>query len=81
MKTENATFAEWVERFGREAKTALPEALRRAGEPVEIFHTDETGEWQWVVSLEDGFWMDAFETQEEAESFVTAMGWPMIGEE
>lgn len=54
------------------------EAMRRAGEPVEIYHTTITGEPKWAVVLEDDFWMDALDTQEEAEALVAEMNWPKI---
>jgi hypothetical protein len=47
---------------------------------VDIYESDETGESQWVVALEDGFWMDAFTSREEAENLVAEMGWPIIGD-
>ena len=59
-------------------KYTLEEAFKRAGEPVMIFPSDETGELQWVVSLEDSFWMDAFPTEAEAREFVEVIGWPVI---
>ncbi len=46
---------------------------------MEIYETDETGDVQWAITLEDGFWMDALPTKEEAESLVADMGWPIIG--
>jgi hypothetical protein len=52
--------------------------MRRDGEPVSIIHTNETGEWQWAVSFEDEFWMDAFPTEQEARDFVKGMGWPLL---
>ena len=45
----------WARRFKRHCPTAYKEALRRAGEPVVVYETDETGERQWVVALEDDF--------------------------
>lgn len=69
----------WARRFKQECPTGYAEAIRRAGEPVEIYETDETGEVQWAVTLKDGFWMDAFPTKEEAERLVDEMGWPIIG--
>jgi hypothetical protein len=69
----------WAIRFFEKCPTGYKEAIRRAGEPVEIYETDETGEVQWAITLEDGFWMDALPTKEEAESLVAKMGWPIIG--
>lgn len=69
----------WAKRFRADCPTGYSEAILRAGEPVDIYESDETGELQWVVALEDGFWMDAFPTKEEAERLVEEMGWPIIG--
>jgi hypothetical protein len=69
----------WAIRLLNECPTVYKEAIRRAGEPVEIYETDETGDVQWAITLEDGFWMDALPTKEEAESLVADMGWPIIG--
>ncbi len=69
----------WARRFLLDCPTGYDEAIRRAGEPVDIYESDETGELQWVVALEDGFWMDSFPTQAEAENLVKEMGWPIIG--
>lgn len=69
---------EWAKKFLIECPTAYNQALERAGEPVEIFRTNETGEWQWVVSTEDGFWMDGFKTKRQAKQLVADMGWPEI---
>ena len=70
----------WAQRFKRHCPTAYREALRRVGEPVVIYETDETGERQWAVALEDDFWMDGFPTKEEAEALVSEMGWEILGE-
>jgi hypothetical protein len=48
--------------------------------PVEIVHSDETGEWVWVVTTDDCFWLDAFETREEAIAFCQTHGLPLVGE-
>lgn len=69
----------WAKRFRANCPTSYSEAILRAGEPVDIYESDETGELQWVVALEDGFWMDAFTSREEAERLVEEMGWPIIG--
>ena len=59
--------------------TSYHEAIRRAGEPVEIYESDETGELLWAVALEDGFWMDSFPSKVDAENLVAEMKWPIIG--
>lgn len=69
----------WAQRFKADCPTGYSEAIRRAGEPVDIYESDETGELQWVVTLEDGFWMDAFTSREDAENLVAEMGWEIIG--
>jgi hypothetical protein len=68
----------WAIRFRSNCPTAYEEAIRRAGEPVSIYKTDETGTVQWAVALEDGFWMDAFNTKKEALKLVSEMKWPLI---
>jgi len=70
---ENSEYLAWIKRL--KESNYLDEALRRAGEPVTIYKTDETGEVLWAVSLADGFWMDAFNTKDEAEEFVEKIGW------
>lgn len=68
----------WKERFRRECPTQFSEALQLAGKPVTIFHANETGEWVWAVAVSGSeFWMDAFETEAEAEAFVKEIGWPI----
>lgn len=69
----------WARRFKEECPTGYAEAIRRAGEPVEIYETDEAGEVQWAITLHDGFWMDAYPTEEESARLVEEMGWPIIG--
>ena len=69
----------WAKRFLQECPSSYKEAIRRAGEPVGIYKTDENGKVQWAVSLEDGFWLDAFKTRKQAKALVAKMGWPLIG--
>lgn len=69
----------WARHFKEKCPTGYAEAIRRAGELVKIYETDETGEGQWAITLEDGFWMDAYPTKEEAAQLVDEMGWPIIG--
>lgn len=66
----------WKERFRRECPTQFSEALKLAGKPVTIFRANETGEWAVAVSGSE-FWMDAFDTEAEAEAFVKEVGWPI----
>lgn len=77
---QSVSSSAWAIRFLKDCPTGYNDAIRRSGEPVEIHQSDETGEMLWAVSLEDGFWMDAFPTKEEAESLVAEMGWPIIGD-
>lgn len=71
--------AAWIKRLKKEnGKSVVDEAIKRAGSPVKIIHSDETGEWLWAVTTEDSFWMDVFKTKQEAEDFITVMAWPMI---
>ena len=67
------------------------EALNRGDKKVNIVHSDETGEWQWAISIgeesfwsdgsrrdsswDDGFWLDAFSTKKEALELCKKMGW------
>lgn len=70
---------DWAKRFRKEASPSLyKEALSRAGQPVQVFFSNETGEDLWAVSLEDSFWMDAFPTEQEALQLVEEMGWPKL---
>lgn len=78
-KGRNNALEAWKKRLTEEnSKYVQDEAFRRAGEPVSIFPSTEAGELQWVVALEDSFWMDAFPTKKEAREFVEAVGWPLI---
>jgi hypothetical protein len=47
----------------------------RDGQPVNISHNNETGEWQWAITCDDAWWMDAFPTKDEAVAHCNAMGW------
>jgi hypothetical protein len=64
-------------------KDALKQQLQAffdAKVPVEIVHSDETGEWVFAVSTDGCFWLDAFETREEAIAFCRTHGLPLVGE-
>jgi hypothetical protein len=79
--TNNTEKAKWEERLKTESPTVYEEAMKRAGQPVEICLSHDLGKPLWAVITEYDFWMDAFPTEGEARAFVAAMGWPLIGEE
>jgi len=76
--SDRITREQWIDRIRIDSPHLLGEMMQRDGQPVSIIHTNETGEWQWAVSCEDEFWMDAFPTEQEARNFVEAMGWPLL---
>tara|TARA_B100000614_G_C14548131_1_gene492877 strand:- start:811 stop:1074 length:264 start_codon:yes stop_codon:yes gene_type:complete len=72
----------WAKRFKAECPTAYDEAIRIASETpcsVIIYHAQDQNveEWKWVVESEQepGFWLDAFDTEDEARELVREMGW------
>ena len=78
---DNTEKAKWEERLKPGSLSVYSEAMKRAGQPVEIRLSRDLGDPLWAVATEDDFWMDAFPTEVEARAFVSAMGWPLIGEE
>jgi hypothetical protein len=78
---DNTERAKWEERLKPGSPTVYAEAMKRAGQPVEIRLSRDLGDPLWAVATEDDFWMDAFPTEAEARAFVSAMEWPLIGED
>lgn len=74
----------WAVEFKADSPVSYPTAIRYALDPalrVELFHTNETGDWQWViaaVSHDPDFWMDAKPTKAEATALCRTMGWKML---
>ncbi len=79
--SDNTEKAKWEARLKAESPSVCAEAMKRAGQPVEIRLSRDLGDPLWAVATEDDFWMDAFPTEVEARDFVKAMGWPLIGED
>ena len=79
--SENTEKAKWEERLKPESPSVYAEAMKLAGQPVEIRLSRDLGDPLWAVATEDDFWMDAFPTEGEARAFVSAMGWPLVGED
>jgi hypothetical protein len=51
-------------------------ALRDEELCVILYENDEAGDWQWSLTFENSdFWMDSFDTKEEARGFCGEMGW------
>ena len=72
----------WAKRFKAECPTAYDEAIRLALETpcnVIVYNAQDQNieEWKWVVESEQepGFWLDAFDTEDEARKLVREMGW------
>ena len=78
---DNTERSKWEERLKPESPSVYAEAIKRAGQPVEIRLSRDLGDPLWAVATEDDFWMGAFPTEVEARAFVSAMGWPLIGDE
>jgi|GEM_PF-1327055 hypothetical protein len=78
---DNTERAKWEERLKPESPSVYAEAMKRAGQPVEIRLSRDLGDPLWAVATEDNFWMDAFPTEGEARAFVRAMGWALVGED
>ena len=72
--------ADFFRKIERLAPHMLDDMNKRDGQSMKIIHTDELseGDFEWVVSCLDDFWMDSFRTQGEAVSFCHAMGWPIV---
>lgn len=74
---------DWAKRFkaaayGSTVREGLRrEALCRAGDPVVVHRTDETGELVWAVALEADpeFWMDALPSAADTWTLIRTMGW------
>ena len=45
-----------------------------------IVHTDETGEWVWAISMDDGYWLDARRSRTQAEAFANRHRLKLKGE-
>lgn len=43
---------------------------RCQSEEVSIVHTNETGKWVFAVSMDDAYWLNAFNTLKLAEEFI-----------
>ena len=75
----------WAKRFWKECPTAYDAAIRIAPEDPCVVYIDHdehkaTGEWKWAIvsEQEPGFWLDAFDTEEEAWNLVNEMEWVEI---
>jgi len=50
------------------------------GEPLYLVYVKEEIEiWQWVISTNGGFWMEAFPNKGEAQKFIEQIGWKVYG--
>lgn len=63
-----------------------PTAVRRsdlldAHAPAHILRTDEAGSWVWAVVSDPvpGFWLDAFDTRDDAVGFCRTHAVPVSG--
>lgn len=69
----------WAKKLKKEEHISLyNRAIEIASDPdlqVDIYKTDETGEWVWAVSADDCFWLDSFKTKKEAIALCKTMGW------
>jgi len=78
MKTDIQN-TKWAKKYLEECPTSYKEAIEKSNDPnlnVDIYHNDDAGFWQFsVVDTRDGFWMDSFETEKEAETLILEMGW------
>ena len=75
--------SDWARRFRADAPVSYREGLEFAMNPglrVFLRHTEESGEPQWVICVEErpGFWMDAVDTRAEAIALCKVMGWKVV---
>ncbi len=75
--------SDWATRFRADAPVSYRQGLDFAMSPtlrVFLKHTDENGEPQWAICVEEmpDFWMDAFEVKAEAIALCKAMGWKIV---
>jgi hypothetical protein len=73
----------WAKAFAADSPVSYKQALAYALQPglrVFLSHTDENGEMQWAICVEEDplFWMDAFDTRAEAVALCKTMKWKMV---
>lgn len=83
MTRDEIITTDWARRFKEECPSRFEEAIAIAERApvVDIVMTDEhsfRGDYKFVIIEHGGdnsFWLDAFNTKEEALSLCEAMGW------
>ena len=75
--------SDWARSFRTDAPVSYREGIEFAMEvDLRVFlkHTEENGEPQWAICVEERpeFWMDALETRAEAVALCKAMGWKLV---
>ena len=73
----------WAQAFLIDAPISYKRAIEFAQQPglrVFIRPTDENGERQWTIYVEEepDFWMDAFDTRTQAVALCKTMKWKMV---
>ncbi len=75
--------SDWARRFHVDAPVSYREGIEfamEAGLRVFLKHTEENGEPQWAICVEERpeFWMDAVATRAEAVALCKAMAWKLV---
>lgn len=85
LTMEQLEQTDWAKRFKEDSPVSYAKGLALAIKPnleVEIAHTNESGDWCWIIVSADepGFWMDAFSTRQEAIDLCNQLNWKVIFE-
>lgn len=76
---------DWAKRFKADSPVSYAQGIALAIKPnleVSIAHTDENGDWRWVIVAVDapGFWMDALSSRQEAINLCDQLNWKVTYE-
>lgn len=77
--TQSPAFTAWRKRLRDTVGTGetYRNAMSYAGRPCRIVEDDSLGKPLWAIVVNDDFWMEAMESEEEALQFVKDIGWPL----
>lgn len=83
MTIDELERTQWAKRLKRQCPEIYTNALAIASDPtleVYVVHTSDAGDWLWSIvavikGKSTGFWLDSFETEEEAKKLCEDMNW------
>ena len=82
MNKKGIKQTEWAKLFKKECPSCYKDAIAFAAiENLNVWlnYNNETGDWQWSIQVADtDFWLDSFDTKEQAEKLCEEMGWVII---